>query len=1142
MKIGVEFRNVNRIVIDPQNENLVLVCANGPSNPPASGIHRSTDGGQTWTKVFSSAGRVQQIITNPLNFNTLYAAVNGTGVLKSTDGGVTWQLSSTGVNAPSRVEIAIAPSDTSRIYAATEAGSDLYVSENGAASWRRVDDLSGTNPNWLGAQGWYDNTIAVHPYDPNLVYVGGINIWQIDLASSDKKKVTSVEQNNTSSFLNLYNFGGSLAGGGIELGTAINARAIGDTDLVTVELRFGPGMSQKAHRFTPSRTLGRALYPYANYIDVPFQVWDVTNDRQLMASFRDYANDGAFNLVAFDPNNIAQEEIFVHLVPYNANSTDANIARRGGELYKALYLIWPMLPDSAVWDPAALPASNIRLNVALVKTLDKRNTTRLTNWFPQQENPNHPTGFYPFVHADQHNITMILLDPAAKTFRILNASDGGVAYSDDGGVLWTTAYSQYITTQFYDADKAPGLDEYIGGTQDNGTWRSNLDGQSNSPWSFDLGGDGFGVSWHYRDADKIIGSLYNDRFSRTLNHGQSWQSAITGLADANTNSPFITTLGKSPRDPDLLFTVGASGVWRSDNFAGDWFLSPIASGSWAYNGLGGQEEISLVNPHIVWAGFRMAPANNSSSNIHVSTDGGFSFRRVNPYALRALANISGMATHPREDSTAFLTFSFAGAPKILRTRDLGKTWEDLSGFEVNNMSNNGFPDVATYAVAVMPHRSEEIWAGTEIGLFISTDEGKTWSYANNGLPAVSIWKMRIVDDQVVLATHGRGIWSVTIPEITTYQPPPITLSPVLEQLAQGPDGSVTAKMLLRSSYDSTQVILNGNRAILVSKNAPVDTVVQIPLVITEPQTVSLTLIAYANGVAYRSVTRTTTVVPLSAARNFYTTNFNTANTDFLGEGFNTGTPAGFANAVLQTGHPYADNLTITQQLTIPIIVAASNAFLNYDDIALVEPGEPGSEFGDEDFYDYVVVEATRNGIEWIPLAPGYDCRYDRVWETAFRNQQPGTPSMFRKHRLNLLDKFQAGETILIRFRLFADPFVNGWGWAVDNLEIQQLLTGVSDRDEIPLTFDLRPNYPNPFNPATQIAYSLAGPVNVKLAVYNSVGQLVRTLVSNQKQIAGVYRVHWNGRNDAGEAVTSGVYLYRLEAGNFVRSRKMLFLQ
>ena len=67
-----------------------------------------------------------------------------------------------------------------------------------------------------------------------------------------------------------------------------------------------------------------------------------------------------------------------------------------------------------------------------------------------------------------------------------------------------------------------------------------------------------------------------------------------------------------------------------------------------------------------------------------------------------------------------------------------------------------------YSLRVMPYNTNIIWAGTEIGIFESVDNGATWYYADNGLPAVSIWQMFIQDNNIIVATHGRGIWSLDL--------------------------------------------------------------------------------------------------------------------------------------------------------------------------------------------------------------------------------------------------------------------------------------------------------------------------------------------------------------------------------------------
>ncbi|MEE9271227.1 MAG: FlgD immunoglobulin-like domain containing protein [Candidatus Krumholzibacteria bacterium] len=90
---------------------------------------------------------------------------------------------------------------------------------------------------------------------------------------------------------------------------------------------------------------------------------------------------------------------------------------------------------------------------------------------------------------------------------------------------------------------------------------------------------------------------------------------------------------------------------------------------------------------------------------------------------------------------------------------------------------------------------------------------------------------------------------------------------------------------------------------------------------------------------------------------------------------------------------------------------------------------------------------------------------------------------------------------------------------------------------------LKPNYPNPFNPTTKIEYSIKEAGHVSLRIYNAAGQLVRTLVNEvQTPQAGVFTARWNGMNNAGQAVASGVYFYKLVARNFTQTRKMVLLK
>ena len=95
---------------------------------------------------------------------------------------------------------------------------------------------------------------------------------------------------------------------------------------------------------------------------------------------------------------------------------------------------------------------------------------------------------------------------------------------------------------------------------------------------------------------------------------------------------------------------------------------------------------------------------------------------------------------------------------------------------------------------------------------------------------------------------------------------------------------------------------------------------------------------------------------------------------------------------------------------------------------------------------------------------------------------------------------------------------------------------------LPLVNALNQNYPNPFNPETTIRYDLSDESIVNLTIYDMSGQVVRTLVNDQAMSAGQYKSVWDGRNESGQKVASGIYFYRLYAGEFTANKKMLLLQ
>lgn len=816
-----DFNSVNRIIIDPTDPNIVVVCTN-------TGIYKSIDGGAAWTQTYDSFGKsVQDLDADPTDFNIQYAGVNGDGVYKSLDAGDTWEKSSDGIGDGVRFEIAISPSNPNKVYTSTYDGATgettlIYKSSDKGATWARAALPSGTNGNFLGEQGWYDNIISVHPFDEDIVFVGGVYVGKyetLNTVTEGDMTFTGVDLDNTQSFLDFVNFGRDHFGGALAIGDGDNA----STEFFTVELRFGPGFTQKAHRFTVPADGGTngdggagvpdSDYSFADYSDVPFEVWDIQNNRQLMVSYRDQQNDGTFNLNPRDdegdPNLLtAREYLFIHNIEYAATA-DAGVSAGGGShLNNNLYFFWPILASGGTFPPASdaimrikyEPVTTVEATASIIS--DPRGTFG-------GKNGN--------LHADHHNLIMIPIDQPTDEFRILNGNDGGLGISMDGGETWEQITDGYVTTQFYGADKMPGADEYIGGMQDNGTWRSPK-GQAASDvsqFSEVLGGDGFEVIWHAKDPQKIMGSIYNNNIYRSLDGGSSFSAAQTGI---NTGEgPFITRLASSRTSPETVFAVSSKGILRTKNFGGNWALVEIVD-NWTFTDASSipvatsqhDVEVSLANDQIVWAGGGMS---DGTRKMFVSTDGGDTFNPVADYPDAGLGALSGLATHPTEENTAFALFSYASSPKVLKTTDLGQTWTDISGFNTNNStSTNGFPDVFVHSLLVMPHDPNIIWAGTEIGLFESTDNGATWAYANIGLPAVSIWTMKVVDDQVVLGTHGRGIWTVTIPDLLYTQA-------LVNKASYLGNRVVSVEADLPAAFDEVQVYVDGTLAKTITSPA-----------------------------------------------------------------------------------------------------------------------------------------------------------------------------------------------------------------------------------------------------------------------------------------------------------------------------------
>jgi len=161
------------------------------------------------------------------------------------------------------------------------------------------------------------------------------------------------------------------------------------------------------------------------------------------------------------------------------------------------------------------------------------------------------------------------------------------------------------------------------------------------------------------------------------------------------------------------------------------------------------------------------------------------------------------------------------------------------------------------------------------------------------------------------------------------------------------------------------------------------------------------------------------------------------------------------------------------------------------------------------------------------------------------------PSSFNNYILTLWDRGPYGEfnqefiplddyigqTIWIGFRYHTDCTTDGYFAQMDDFELLNPVIGITPiSTETPRSYSLKQNYPNPFNPVTNIEFSIAKTNDVNLIVFNSLGQVVSTLV-NQEMKPGTYKYDFNA-----SGLPSGSYYYRLTAGDFVQTNKMILVK
>jgi len=242
---------------------------------------------------------------------------------------------------------------------------------------------------------------------------------------------------------------------------------------------------------------------------------------------------------------------------------------------------------------------------------------------------------------------------------------------------------------------------------------------------------------------------------------------------------------------------------------------------------------------------------------------------------------------------------------------------------------------------------------------------------------------------------------------------------------------------------------------------------------------------------------------ISTVVESYSTDFSDATDDFFIVGFGITKPDNFSNYGLHTEHPYESpeisgvEFNSSAMLRHPVKFDANGMIISFMELVLVEPGEEGSEFGSEDFYDYVVLESSGDyGKTWHPLFDGYDSRYIESWKTAYNSSIDGMNStylgkesmMIRRTMFPKISSYiSPGDTILIRFRLFSDPYANGWGWAIEDFHIGPVIDQIENT-----AFETAVAYPNPGKGLVMIKNPESAGIPYRYDIYNSTGTTIMT--------------------------------------------------
>jgi len=379
------------------------------------------------------------------------------------------------------------------------------------------------------------------------------------------------------------------------------------------------------------------------------------------------------------------------------------------------------------------------------------------------------------AHGDFHDVW---IDPG-NTDHLITGDDGGAWYSYDGANTWWKAENLPVS-QFYHVSVDMDMPYNVyGGLQDNSSWvgaSAYPGGITNAQWENMYGGDGFWMFADTSDPTYIYAESQGGEIGR-INRKTHESRQIQPLPDYNEGKlrwNWNTPIHLSPTQTGTVY-IGAQFLFRTSDHGQTWQrVSPDLttndpekqkqeqSGGVTIDNSSAEMHATIYavaespkDPNLIWAG-------TDDGNLQISRDAGKTWKNVagNVPGLPKNAWVSSLEAGHFDAGTAYATFDLHTfgdmKPYVYRTTDYGQTWTALAPADG---SMKGYAHVVKEDLV----NRDLLFAGTELGLWISLDGGKHWAqYKGAELPNVAVRDLAIHprDAALVIATHGRGIWIV----------------------------------------------------------------------------------------------------------------------------------------------------------------------------------------------------------------------------------------------------------------------------------------------------------------------------------------------------------------------------------------------